>query len=343
MKLESAETEREIGIETQRVASRPFARSLDVVGELRFNENRLARLSARGDGTVVEVKVDIGDDVKRGQTLAVLASGAIGQDQSRVAAGRARLETATAALAREKALLESGISSRRSVEQAQAEVAAARGDQQAASAALRAAGATEAGAGRYGLAAPFPGTVVGRNAVAGRTVAPGEVLVEVADLTTMWALLEIPQDAASSVAPGQKVHLRLDGAQGEVIEGSISRVAAAADPRTRTVRARVDLPNPKRMLRAGVFIRASIELKGPQGAFLVPRDAIQRAEGRDLVFVRTAPGQYDPRPVEVRSRVGALAEVSRGLSSGDEIVTAGAFLLKTEILKDSIGAGCVDD
>jgi membrane fusion protein, heavy metal efflux system len=342
IKLASAETEKEIGIVAEAVSTKPFARSVDVVGQLSFNENRLARLAARGDGVVVDVKVDIGDDVKRGEPLVTLASGSVGLDQSKIVASRARVETARATFEREKALMGSGISSRRAVEEARAELAAAEGDQAAARAALRATGASEGGGGRYTLVAPFAGTVVSRHAVAGQTVSPSQTIVEVADLSTVWALLDVPEDKAGEVQSGQKVRIKLE-ASGREIAGVVSRVDAALDTRTRTVRARVELPNPKRDLRAGVFVRAQIEVAAPQGALLVPREAVQEAEGQKLVFVRSGPGQYDPRRVDVGPSRGSEVVIAKGLSAGEHVVTAGAFVLKTEILKDSIGAGCVDD
>ena len=344
VKLASPETEHEAGIETTTATQRKFARTLDVVGQLHFNENRLAKLSARGEALIVEVKVDIGDEVKRGQPLVVLASGAVGQDQSRLAAAKARFEAARAALAREQALQQSGISSKRSVEQAQTELAAAQADYDAARAALRAAGAGEAGAGgQYVLAAPFNGTVVAREAVTGKSVSAETTLIEVADLSTMWAVLDVPEEASATVRPGQRVTLAFEGLGGATREGVIGRMGAALDAHTRTVRARVDVPNPDRSLRAGLFIRAKIAVVGERDALLLPRDAIQRAEGRSLVFVRTAPGQYDPVAVELGARADDEVEVLKGISPGAEVVTTGAFALKTEILKDSIGAGCADD
>lgn len=344
VRLASPETEREAGIETVKLARRSFARSIEVLGQLQFNQNRLAKLSARGEALVVEVKVDLGDEVQRGQPLVVLASAGIGHDQSRLLAAKARLEAARSALGREQSLLESGISTRQSVEQAQTELAAAQGDHEAARAALRAAGAGETGAGgRYVLAAPFAGTVVARDALAGQSVSAGTPLIEVADLGTLWALLEVPEEAAASVRPGQKVTLRIEGAAGEPREGKLDRLAASVDSHTRAVRARVDLPNPDRSLRAGLFLRAKIELAAPREALLVPADAVQRAEGRALVFVRSATGEYDPVPVQLGARAEGEVEVLQGLWPGAEVVTTGAFLLKTELLKDSLGAGCTDD
>ena len=74
-----------------------------------------------------------------------------------------------------------------------------------------------------------------------------------------------------------------------------------------------------------------------------PRDAVQQVDGRDLVFVPAGPGVFEPRAVEVRPAPGARVAVVKGLPRGAKVVVAGAFLLKTEILKDSIGAGCADD
>ena len=341
VKLASAETEQKAGIQTAVAEAKPFARSIEVVGQLQFDQNRLARLSARGEAVVSEVKVDIGDRVRKGQILVVLSSGAIGGAQSRLAAAKARVEAAQAALGREQSLHESGISSKKDVEQARTELAAAKADHDAARSELRAAGAGDAGTGgRYVLAAPFDGTVVAREAAAGRTAGADDVLVEVADVRTVWAVLDVPEEQASAVRPGQRVVVRIEGA--EPRDGRVSRVAAAVDPQTRTVRVRVDLSNKDGALKAGSFVRASIELAEPKTAVLVPRTALQRAQGHDLVFVRTAAGQYDPVNVEVGVRTAEVVEVVRGLRAGAEVVTTGAFMLKTEILKDSIGAGCAD-
>jgi cobalt-zinc-cadmium efflux system membrane fusion protein len=166
--------------------------------------------------------------------------------------------------------------------------------------------------------------------------------VEVADVRTLWAALDVPEEQAGAVRVGQKVTVRVDGS-GEAREARVTRVAASVDARTRTVRVRVDLPNKNRALRAGSFVRASIEIAAPRKALLVPRDAVQRAQEHDLVFVRTAPGQFDPVAVQLGARAGGDVEIVGGLAPGADVVTTGAFVLKTEILKDSIGAGCADD
>jgi cobalt-zinc-cadmium efflux system membrane fusion protein len=344
VRLASAETAREAGIETYRVEKRPFARTLEVVGQLEFNGNRHAQLSARGDALVLGVNVDVGDEVKAGQALVVLASSSVGAEQARLSAAKTRLETARSALERQRELAEGGVSPRKNAEEAQRELAAAQAEHDAARAALQATGASIGGTGgRYGLAAPFAGTVVARDAVSGKTAMPEQVLIEVADLSTMWAQLDVPEADASQVRPGQPVSITLEGMRGETRPGTIARVGARVDPESRTVPARVELPNHDRSLKAGVFLRATIEVAAEHEALLVPRSALQRAEGRTLVFVKKEDGLYEPVAVELGIGDGDMVEVTNGLAAGAEVVTTAAFLLKTEILKGSIGAGCCEE
>ncbi len=344
VKLASPELEKKVGLETTRAASQRFAPSLEVVGQMDFNHNRLAQLSARGEALVAEVKVDIGDRVKTGESLVVLMSAGVGESQGKLSAARARVEAARAALQREEGLASRGISSRREVEEAQAALAEAQGEYQGAMASLKAAGAGTGGSeGRYTLTAPFAGVVVSRTAVVGKTASSDETLIEVADMSTLWAILDVPEEAASQVHPGQPVTLFLDGGGHPLVEAKVSRVAASVDRETRTVRVRVDVANPDGAFKAGHYLRARIQTGGEREAVLLPRDAIQEAEGRKLAFVRTGPGVFKPVAVELGSPVGEAVPVFNGLTAGVEVVTTGAFLLKTEILKDSIGAGCVDD
>jgi membrane fusion protein, heavy metal efflux system len=192
------------------------------------------------------------------------------------------------------------------------------------------------------LRAPFAGTVVARDAVAGKTAAAGEVLVEIADLSRMWAQLEVPEADAALVRSGQPVRIVFEGLRRAPVEAKVSRVSARVDPASRTVRARVELPNGDRTLKAGAFLRAEIRVSSDHEALLVPRDAVQRAEDRSLVFVRREDAVFEPVAVQAGEREGELVEIVSGLERGDEVVTTGAFLLKTEIMKESIGAGCCD-
>lgn len=344
VRLARPDLESRAGIETQRAETKSSAEALDVVGQLDFDQNRLVKLSARSEALVAEVKVDLGDAVRAGQPLVVLTSAGVGESQAKLSAARARLEGARATLAREESLLARRISSQRDVEAARTEVAAAQGEYEAAASGLRAAGAGTAGSGgRYTLVAPFAGVVVARDAVAGKTASPGETLIEVADLATLWAVLDVPEEVATRVKVGQRVLLRLEGRDQSEIAATVSRVAASVDKATRAVRVRALVSNPDGALKAGLFIRARIEVGGDQEILALPRAALQHAEGHALVFVRTGKGLYEPKAVAFRAAPDGQIAILSGIAPGAEVVTVGAFLLKTEILKDSIGAGCADD
>lgn len=348
VRLASAETGREAGIVTVPVERRQVSRTLEVVGHLVFDRNRHAALSARSEGVVAEVKVDVGDEVAAGQPLVVLRSSAVGADQARLGAARARVETAKRAVERERRLVARGISARRSVEEAEQELAAAHADASSAEAALGVAGSVMAGGdGRYAITAPFKGSVVARAVAPGKTVAIGETLIEVADVSSIWAELDVPEAHASEVRLGQQVRISFRGSPasaGDPLEGTITRIGATVDSETRSVPVRVQLPNPGGHLRAGTFVQATISVGVEHDAVLVPRESIQRAQGAAFVFVRKDETVFEPVSVEVGAEVDHAIEVrSADLVAGTEVVTTGAFLLKTEILKDSIGAGCCEE
>lgn len=343
VRLASAATADEIGIETATVERGTLAERLDVVGRLEFDQNRLAQLSTAVEAMVLEVAVDIGDEVRAGDPLVVLASASVGADQAKLSAAEARVETASAALAREQSLLAKGISARKKMEQARSELAEARAALDAARTALRVAGASgKASEGRYVLSAPMDGTVVARDVVAGRAVDHDQTLLEIADLATMWAVLELPEGTAARVRPGQRVSLRIEGAGGPAREATMSRVGASVDPATRTVRGRVDLPNADRSLKAGAFVSAAIDVTAPRETTLVPKAAVQVADGEPVVFVRESASVYVPTAVKLGAESGGRVELLDGPAAGTTVVTTGAFLLKTELLGNSLGAGCCD-
>ena len=122
----------------------------------------------------------------------------------------------------------------------------------------------------------------------------------------------------------------------------ITWVAAHVDPRTRTLEARAELQNPGGILKANMFARASVEVRDRHPALVVPVDAVQWEGCCNVVFVKQSETLYEPRKVLLGVNTGTAYEVLDGLTGGEEVVTQGSFLLKTELLKGSIGAGCCE-
>ncbi len=293
-------------------------------------------------GVVRNVRVELGARVDEGTPLFEIASPRIGEIQGSLQTARERVRAAEADLARLRELRRGDIASARQVEVAQRELAAARASASAAETALGVAGANDTmPSGRIVLRAPISGNVVRRPAVLGQLASEEDSLATVADTTTMWAYCDIAEADAGRVEIGQAITLRTEGDPPHTWEGRITWVAAEVDRRTRTVTAHAVVPNPDGRLRANQFAQARIATNAARQAVVVPSDALQRVGELEVVFVRVSPGVYEPRVV-VRAGIGDPVPVEGRVREGDEVVTTGAFLLRTEILPGSIGAGCCE-
>ena len=144
------------------------------------------------------------------------------------------------------------------------------------------------------------------------------------------------------VGAGNAVNITVDTLPDRIFAGVIAYVAPTLSVTTRTALARVALDNADRALRGNMYGQGEIAVSGALPTVIVPATAVQRAKGVDLVFVRLAEDEFEARRVQVRSRAGEEVRLAGGVLPGETVVTLGSFLLKTETLKDSIGAGCCD-
>jgi cobalt-zinc-cadmium efflux system membrane fusion protein len=124
---------------------------------------------------------------------------------------------------------------------------------------------------------------------------------------------------------------------GAEFRGRLFFLGTTMDDKTRTIEGRIEVANPDGRLKAGMFVEASLRTDEDRTALVVPEGAIQEVQSRPAVFVRTAPGTFVLRPVEVGEHLDSSVEITNGLAAGDQVVVAGAFLLKSELLKKSLG------
>ena len=129
---------------------------------------------------------------------------------------------------------------------------------------------------------------------------------------------------------------------GRRFAGTMQLVSGTLDALTRTARARVVVDNPEGLLKAGMFARVRLAVATAGTAITVPREAVLEDAGRTFAFVRLKDDYFIRRPVRLGAAFGDLVTVTAGLAPGDEIVTAGAFLLKSDVLRSKMGAGCAD-
>ncbi|MEJ7598405.1 MAG: efflux RND transporter periplasmic adaptor subunit [Kofleriaceae bacterium] len=342
VRLKTQDTARLAGIKTIRAERRPGGARFEALATIAYDATKWAQVNARAAGVVRAVKVDVGTTVKANTPIAIIESAAVGADRSRMRAAGSRVAVAQASFDREKQLQKQGLAAQKEVLAAQQELDAAKAEQSAAGASVGMVG-TGAGANGYVVTAPIAGVVTKRNITIGHMVdSDDQVLFEIVDTSSMRAEIEIPETELRRVRVGQEVVVTVDALPGSEFKGAIDYVAPDVDRETRTTKARVTLANPDGSLRANMFGRARIALGDTEATVDVPRMAVQRVENIDLVFVKLAEGEYESRRVKTGMREGSRVEITQGIKAGEEVVTEGSFVLKTETLKGSIGAGCCE-
>ncbi|MDH5492609.1 MAG: efflux RND transporter periplasmic adaptor subunit [Myxococcales bacterium] len=342
VRLRSPDIERAAGIQTALAERGRASAAVECTARIAFDADQVADIRAIVPGIVRRIRAELGAQVDRGEPLFELESTRVGEVQGALQTARERVRTARANLSRQRELRASEIASARQVEVAEQELASAQAEARTAQATLRMAGASpSAPSGRYTLSAPIAGTVVRRPAVLGLLATESQSLATLADTSQMWAICDVPEAHASRVELGQRVVVSIEGAEDDPVAGELTWIAAEVDPRTRTVAARAEVPNDGGRLRANQFARARIETGASRAAISIPRSAVQRVGEREVVFVRTAQGVYEPRVVR-RFGDGPSVQVEGRVHVGDAVVTTGAVLLRTEIMPGSIGAGCCE-
>ncbi|GIW42389.1 MAG: RND transporter [Candidatus Binatia bacterium] len=346
-----SEAERNLGLRLAEVRRRPVWREIRATAVIGPNEYALAHVSPRIAGRAVRVYAALGDDVKEGEILADLDSLELGEKKARYLEARANLEVARRNFRREKRLYEKKISSEREFLEAKGAFERAEAAYQAAYEALRLLGLSDeeieklewGPRGRplsyFSLTSPLAGTVIARHITVGELVTPADRPFTVADLSVVWILLDVYEKDLRHVAVGQTVRIEVDALPGETFQGSVTYVSNVLDPETRTAKARVEIPNADRRLRPGMFARAMVQVPDPSRpvALAVPEEAIQRVDGKPVVFVVEGSGLYRARRVQAGRKSAGLVEILRGLEEGERVVTRGAFYLKSELLEEQMG------
>lgn len=191
------------------------------------------------------------------------------------------------------------------------------------------------------IVAPFAGRVIARNLTKGEVVETTEKLFVVADLSEVWVLANIPEKdipyiPAETSEQAQLVEVRLSAYPGEVFLGKITYVGDVLDPATRTMRLRLELPNPHRKLKPEMFATVRIYAKPESGVLAVPEAAVQRERDRSFVFVQRDPETFEVRDVKLGESNGEMIKVLGGLREGERVVTYGAFILKSELFGEHV-------
>lgn len=331
----SAEQIGAAGIRVVTAGPQALDETFSLPGEIGFDEDRTAHVVPRTPGVVESVSVELGQSVKKGELLAVIASQQISELRSELAAAQRRVALASTTFERERELWREKISAeqdylqaKQSLEEAQIALANARQKTNALSGV-----SVSAGGNRYELRAPFDGVVVEKHLVPGEVVSEATAAFMLSDLSRVWATFSVaPQDLAR-VQVGKPARVEAPDL-GMQVDGRVAYVGNLLGEQTRSALARVTLANPDGAWRPGLFVNVRVSARSRQVPVTVPEQAIQTVEGKPSVFVRSAEG-FQARPVDLGARSAGQVEVLAGLAVGDQVAGEGSFVLKSELGKSS--------
>lgn len=304
----------EVTVQTAVAVVKPLTASIQALGTVQPRSGRAAEISAPESSPVLAVFVGVGDRVRAGQPLVQLDKAVFA---SRRHEAEVALNTAQQAYNRAQRLLKDGISPRKDVETAAAELAKARAD-------LEQATRTEA---LSTLRSPINGVVTELHAALSSPVDVTLPVVEVVDPSGLEILFHLSPGDAGQITPGSKVALSSgqDAGRHSVGIGTITGVSAAVDSTTGSVDVRATIAAPTRPLKAGETLSGRIELPSRRTSVVVPIEALVPDGEATQVFVVDANGIAHATPVTVGTRTETEAEILSGLKGGETVVTQGAY------------------
>jgi len=312
---------------------------LQLPGEIRFNEDRTAHVVPRVAGVAESVAANLGQNVKKGQLLAVLSSAAISEQRSELLAAGKRLALARTTYQREKQLWEEKVSAEQDYLQAQqalreAEIAVSNAQQKLAAngAGVGAGAGSGGGLNRFELRAPFDGVVVEKHLAVGEAVQETTQVFTISDLRSVWAEMRVAASDLPAVRVGEKAWVRSTAFDSSAT-GEVAYVGALIGQETRTAPARITLSNPEGVWRPGLFVNVELTASMQQAALAVASSAIQRMDQQQTVVFVPVPGGFRAQPVRVGRSDAKATEVLEGLKPGQPYVAEGSFVLKAELGK----------
>lgn len=352
VRLARAEVERDAGLSFSPVRQRTTSPRIRATGEVAYDATRLAHVRSLAPGLVREIRVVEGATVRRGDVLAIVDSATLGEAKADYLAVLPAVDLWSQSLSRLRGLSRDQLVPAKELAQAEAESARARADLLRARQRLVSLGLEsidfsalgdepEEARNRFEVLAPIDGTVVGRRIAAGELIDHLAEVCTIANLSRLWVHLAIQEADLPRVRPEQTVEFVVESLAPTRFEGTVSWIDPEIDDRTRSARARAVVENAHGSLRVNMFGEALVRVGEPRRSLAVPKNAVQWDGRSFIVFRRAEAGLFEPHRVLVGETRDDLVElVWSDLGEGDSVVDTGSFLLKTEIQKGSIGAGC---
>jgi len=343
----SASEMKEFGVVVKKAGQGMIVSEIELPGEITINKDNLAHIVPRFEGNVTKVNVSLGDNVKKGEVLAVISSRELADGKAEYLASLERYKLAESVFKREESLMKKQITSEQEFLDAKKAFVEAKINLNVAEQKLHSYGFSEkylktlTGSRdedftKYEIKAPFNGTILEKHITLGENISPDTDIFSIADLRTVWVNLTVFPKYLHYIKAGQTVTLKLGNGFG-IVKGKIDFIAPVASEETRTAKARIILVNTGNLM-PGTFVEAVVEKEKKQCNVVVPLSAIQKIEGKDSVFIQDEHG-FEVKHIQIGVKDSKFAEVISGLSAGDLCVIKGSFTVKAQMEKGSFEEG----
>ncbi|HXZ27912.1 MAG TPA: efflux RND transporter periplasmic adaptor subunit [Terriglobales bacterium] len=323
-------------VQVATVESVSLPRRLRLTGTVAFDGFHTTPVITEVGGPVSRILVSPGQKVKAGQVLLYVSSPDYAQARAAYLKARSAYDLAEKNYTRAQDLYAHHAIAERDLQQAESDRNQAQADFQAAEEGLQVLGVAHPEAlgklpatSELPLLAPISGEVVERLVAPGQLIQSGATqCFTISNMSTVWVLANIYQNALAEVHVGDPVSIQAD-TYPDVFQGRISYIAAALDPGTRTLQARIDTQNPGEKLKKDMYVTATVEAGTIAGALVVPDAAVLRdAENQPFVYVLAGQNQFGRRPVQLGESQGGRTQITSGLKAGEKVAGDGSLFLQ---------------
>ncbi|RII26571.1 MAG: efflux RND transporter periplasmic adaptor subunit [Geobacter sp.] len=337
----TVESQKENGVVVAAAKKQRLAGMISATGKVEANADRIAHVSPRISGKIVAVRASLGDSVSAGQALASLDSVELGEALNRYRQSKTKLSLAQANMDRIKTLVEKKIAARKDILQAETDFRTTQAELHTDEERLSLYGVSTSdlkGDNHKRLLlpvrSPIGGIITEKHAIVGELSDPSRSLYTVADLSSVWVLVDIHEKDLAKVRRGQAAIVTVGAFPDLKLKGRITYIADLVDEATRTVKARIEVANPGRKLKPEMFATVELALAADAPPVLaVPEDALQDLDGKKVLFVAENQAEFAAREVQTGRAAGGMVEIISGLKEGENYAVKGSFILKSEVKK----------
>jgi len=308
-------------VATVEAKAMPLAREINAVGIVQYDQTRQARVTAWVAGRIDKLHVNsVGSYVAKGKPVAeVYSPDLVSAQQEYLLALKSREQFKNSPI---QSISQGGEGLVASARQRLKLIGVT--DEQIAG--LEKAGQPNI---RLSVYTPLSGVVIEKIALEGQYVNVGDPLFNIADLSTVWVEVEVYENEFPNIKIGQIVEILSQSYPGIPFRGKVAFIYPFLDPKTRTLKVRVELPNPGLRLKPDMFVNATVKV--PLGIVMaVPVAAVMDTGSRQVVWVEVKAGTFEPRDVKVGARQGGYLQIISGLKGGEKVAASGGYLIDSE-------------